>query len=62
MADNGDVHVELSGFRFIDLAGATAFVQFAAGLGEDRRLLLEHPPTSLRRMSGCSGRSTPASS
>ncbi len=47
---DGDVQLELSGLRFIDLSGAAVLTGFAAGLGGDRRLLLHDPPLVLRRM------------
>jgi anti-anti-sigma regulatory factor len=51
-AVDGDVHLELAGLRFIDLSGAAVLASFAASLDRGRRLLLQDPPSMLRRMIG----------
>lgn len=50
LPDDAEVHLELGGLEFIDVAGVRALVALAERLAPGRRLLLHQPPTVLRRM------------
>ncbi|HYN92915.1 MAG TPA: STAS domain-containing protein [Pilimelia sp.] len=45
-----DVRLDLSGLRFIDVAGAAVLLEAADRLGSGRRLVLQDPPTTLCRI------------
>lgn len=45
----GDVHLDLSGLQFIDVAGAAELVHFAAGPPR-RAVVLHSPPAQLGRI------------
>src|SRR2546428_1214714 len=46
----GDVHLDVTQLRFIDVSGIRAIVSAAENLGEGRRILLHGLPTQLARV------------
>ncbi|MFC8916938.1 lipid asymmetry maintenance protein MlaB [Streptomyces sp. NPDC047821] len=46
----GDVHMDLSGVTFVDVAGATSLAGTAQRLPEGRRIVVHHPPATLSRV------------
>jgi len=46
----GDVHLDVTQLRFIDVSGIRAIVSSAGNLGEDRRILLHGQSTQLERV------------
>lgn len=49
VARDADVHLEMARLAFSDVAAAAALVTAAQGLPQGRRLVLHHPPATLRR-------------
>jgi anti-anti-sigma factor len=47
---SGDVHLDLTGLRFIDAHSTAALVRIADTLTDDQRLVLHQPPPALRRV------------
>jgi anti-anti-sigma factor len=47
---SGDVHLDLTGLRFIDARSTVALVRVAGMLADGQRLVLHHPPPSLQRV------------
>jgi anti-anti-sigma regulatory factor len=45
-----DLHIDLSGLQFVDVAATTTLVRQAQSLGPHRRLGLHDPPPAMRRM------------
>lgn len=45
-----DVHLDLAGLTFVDARSAAALVRVAGVLADGQRLVLHHPPLSLRRV------------
>lgn len=52
LIDVGDVRVDASRLRFVDVAGARALLDAALGMGGGRRLILRDAPHSLRVVLG----------
>ncbi|MET7683194.1 STAS domain-containing protein [Streptomyces sp. NPDC005423] len=50
LSDEEACHLELSAVTFIDVAGASALAVTAQGLPQGRRIVLEGPPATLRRV------------
>ncbi|WSA47662.1 STAS domain-containing protein [Streptomyces sp. NBC_01803] len=46
---DGDVYLELSGITFVDVAAASELAVAAQRLGAGRRIVVDRPPSSLRR-------------
>ncbi|MDN3293220.1 STAS domain-containing protein [Streptomyces ficellus] len=46
----GDIHMDLSGLTFVDVAGASSLARTAQSLPGGRRILIESPPASLSRV------------
>ena len=49
-SDEEACHLELSAVTFVDVAGASALAMTAQGLPQGRRIVLEEPPATLRRV------------
>ncbi|GAA2725276.1 MULTISPECIES: STAS domain-containing protein [Streptomyces] len=49
-AGGSEVHLELSALTFVDVFGATTLALAAQRLGAGRRLVVDRPPPSLRRV------------
>jgi anti-anti-sigma factor len=50
LARSGDMHLDLAGLQFIDARSTAALVRVAGMLTDGQRLVLHHPPPSLRRV------------
>ncbi|MEU3370064.1 STAS domain-containing protein [Streptomyces sp. NPDC006711] len=50
LSDEEACHLELSAVTFIDVAGASVLAVTAQGLPQGRRIVLEEPPNTLRRV------------
>ncbi|GAA3156224.1 STAS domain-containing protein [Streptomyces rameus] len=50
LSDEEACHLELSAITFVDVAGVSALAVTAQGLAEGRRIVLEEPPATLRRV------------
>jgi len=48
--DEETCHLELSAVTFVDVAGVSALAMTAQGLPRGRRIVLEEPPATLRRV------------
>ncbi|ORT56754.1 STAS domain-containing protein [Streptomyces sp. CB03238] len=46
----GDIHMDLSGLSFVDVAGATTLARTAQRLPGGRRIVVRNPPPSLSRV------------
>lgn len=49
-SDEETCHLELSAVTFVDVAGVSALAMTAQGLPRGRRIVLEEPPATLRRV------------
>lgn len=49
-SDEETCHLELSAVTFVDVAGVSALARTAQGLSQGRRIVLEKPPATLRRV------------
>ena len=49
-SDEEACHLELSAVTFVDVAGASALAMTAQGLPRGRRIVLEEPPLTMRRV------------
>ncbi|WP_280847349.1 MULTISPECIES: STAS domain-containing protein [unclassified Streptomyces] len=49
-SDEETCHLELSAVTFVDVAGVSALARTAQGLPRGRRIVLEEPPATLRRV------------
>jgi ABC-type transporter Mla MlaB component len=49
-SDEETCHLELSAVTFVDVAGVSALAMTAQGLPQGRRIVLEEPPATLRRL------------
>ncbi|WP_434099545.1 STAS domain-containing protein [Streptomyces sviceus] len=49
-SDEETCHLELSAVTFVDVAGVSALAMTAQGLPQGRRIVLEEPPATLRRV------------
>jgi anti-anti-sigma regulatory factor len=50
LSDEEACHLELSAVTFVDVAGVSALAMTAQGLPQGRRIVLEEPPATLRRV------------
>lgn len=50
LSDEEACHLELSAVTFVDVAGVSALAVTAQGLRQGRRIVLEEPPATLRRV------------
>ncbi|MGW7244013.1 STAS domain-containing protein [Streptomyces sp. NPDC054804] len=50
LSDEEACHLELSAVTFVDVAGVSALAVAAQGLPEGRRVMIEQPPSALRRV------------
>ncbi|MFG2576763.1 STAS domain-containing protein [Streptomyces sp. NPDC048481] len=50
LSDEEACHLELSAVTFVDVAGVSALAVTAQGLTQGRRIVLEQPPATLRRV------------
>jgi ABC-type transporter Mla MlaB component len=49
-SDEETCHLELSAVTFVDVAGVSALAMTAQGLPQGRRIVIEEPPATLRRV------------